>query len=109
MTTIEKILREGLENLSKYAKDQEDAFVAQTHLSRADAVEDDWIAVSDKLPEIGVDVLCIWNEGSEMMVVDYLERRSVSDANCVQFVKNYTHNYSHWQPLPKPPKGAKHE
>ena len=62
-----------------------------------------WIPVTERLPEVGVDVLCLWNDGSKMMVVDYLEQRSVSDGAGVQFVKNYIHNYSHWQPLPEPP------
>ena len=64
-----------------------------------------WIPVTERLPEVGVDVLCLWNDESKMMVVDALEQRSVSDGAGVQFVKNYIHNYSHWQPLPEPPKG----
>ena len=81
----------------------EDRITAEdTEYLRADLAPR-WISVLERLPEVGVDVLCLRNDEPGKMVVDYLERRSVSDGNGVQFVKNYIHNYSHWQPLPEAP------
>jgi hypothetical protein len=63
----------------------------------------EWTAVTERLPRVGEAVLCLWNDGSDVMVVDTLEQRSARDGAGVQFVKNYTHNYSHWCPLPHLP------
>lgn len=63
----------------------------------------EWISVKDRLPAIGEWAL--WLDGEKTMGhhgpflhVDKINHRKEA------FV-NYIHNYTHWMPLPAPPKG----
>ena len=61
-----------------------------------------WISVDDRLPEI--DEFALWLDGKQSMGhhqpfvhVDKINKRG-------ECLVNYLHNYTHWQPLPQPPK-----
>ena len=62
---------------------------------------DNWISVEDKLPEKGELVLFCDSKNTicrdRQIYLDLLDNRN-------EAVYNYLHNYTHWQPLPSPPK-----
>lgn len=62
----------------------------------------EWISVKDRLPQYGVYVL--WLDGDKTMGhhapfhhIDKINSRN-------EAMVNYIHNYTHWVPLPEPPK-----
>ncbi len=63
----------------------------------------EWIKVSEKLPEIGIDVL-IWD--GDARSIGYFNGISFNDFT-LQEHGNACRNdkVTHWQPLPEPPKG----
>jgi len=109
MTPREKILREGLTRVT-YANTRQEAWqIASETLARADAVAetDGWIAVGDRLPE------------EEQFVLAYrpfahLKPAADRNVRCLMFrgldvpfsIGGFdgTHEVTHWQPLPQPPK-----
>jgi hypothetical protein len=63
----------------------------------------EWISVDDRLPKAGEWAL--WLDGEKTMGnydlfhhVDKIDSRK-------EALVNYIHNYTHWMPLPAPPKG----
>ena len=63
----------------------------------------EWISVKDRLPSAEVWVL--WMDSEKTMGhhgpfhhVDKINHRK-------EVLVNYLHNYTHWMPLPEPPKG----
>ena len=80
------------------------AAITNNVLSSSKQKLDNWISVDDRLPPIGIRVLCQINnsmrsENTNMIVIDYLEK---SD-NTHEFVHNYKHNYKKWRLIPSPP------
>ena len=62
-----------------------------------------WVSVEDELPP--KDVWVLWIDGKQTMTphnatchIDKIDNRG-------ECLVNYIHNYSHWMPLPQPPKG----
>ncbi len=62
------------------------------------ANQDKWISVEDSLPDEGLDVLCISEEGC--MSIEK-RRYGKKEIYCDQTDSGYA---THWQPLPNPPK-----
>ena len=60
-----------------------------------------WISVKDRLPEKGKLVLFCDGKNTiykyRQIYIDFLDNRN-------EATENYLHNYTHWQPLPAPPK-----
>lgn len=60
-----------------------------------------WISVKDELPKIGSSAL--WYDGKETIdnkvkyYIDFID----TNGECRL---NYVHNYTHWMPMPEPPK-----
>jgi hypothetical protein len=70
----------------------------------ADRVAGEWVSVEDRLPPVGIEVLCVingtmGNEKTNMIVID---NTSNTDIGVIEFVKNYSHNYTYWRMLPQP-------
>ena len=62
-----------------------------------------WISVEDELPP--KDVWVLWLDGEQTMA-PYNDARHIDKIdNRGECVVNYIHNYTHWMPLPQPPKG----
>ena len=64
-----------------------------------------WISVKDRLPDDGIDVLCVWEYGywsgdTPRMSVDRIQHHGQGVRN---FQSNYIHCYTHWMTLPEPP------
>lgn len=60
----------------------------------------EWISVEDRLPEVGVDVLCL--SGKEFFV------ECISESDEDEFVRGvslgqFKRFFTHWMPLPEPP------
>jgi prepilin-type processing-associated H-X9-DG protein len=64
-------------------------------------VMDNWIKCTDRLPEIGRNVLFL--DGNATMLSDCNMYIDCIDSNGECF-ENYLHNYTQWIPLPEPPK-----
>ena len=58
-----------------------------------------WIPVTERLPEIGCNVLVIDRVTGEVTTAH------LNDFNCFVFREGRGHGASHWMPLPEPPKG----
>ena len=56
----------------------------------------EWISVNDRLPEQGVEAICIAADG-DMMIGKYTEWGWMFPC--------YFEDLTHWMPLPQPPKG----
>ena len=75
---------------------------------------DDWISVDDRLPESGVDVLCINERGAQMVgniekaefIATGLDVKSDRLDLCYRAYQNFSQlsDVTHWMPLPEPPK-----
>jgi hypothetical protein len=61
----------------------------------------EWISVKDGLPEKGNNVLFL--DGDASILSDCYVHIDCIDSNGECF-ENYLHNYTHWMPLPEPPK-----
>ena len=75
-------------------------------------IEKKWVAISERLPEIGVDVLLFdsYNQHIQEMKVGYLvETTTRQTANGIAVSCEWRGhecfiNITHWMPLPQPPK-----
>lgn len=68
-----------------------------------------WISVKDRLPEIGENycsklVMCYTPDGEHEYLFDYYEVNGFGQG-CFTAEKYFGISITHWQPLPKPPKG----
>lgn len=68
-----------------------------------------WISVKDRLPEIGENycsklVMCYTPDGEHEYLFDYYEVNGFGQG-CFTTEKYFGISITHWQPLPKPPKG----
>ena len=59
-----------------------------------------WIKVSDELPSIDTEVLCLFKCGCMDVCKYTMVFKLELVANCIC----YTEQITHWMPLPKPPK-----
>lgn len=83
--------------LYRYAKELRSRLTQQTQQGTGEQ-----IPMTERLPDIGTPVCC-WFDERKIWVIDELYNKSPSDGGGVQFVVNYIHNYTHWQPLPPAP------
>lgn len=60
---------------------------------------DNWISVKDRLPDVGVIVLCVDVDGKQT-VAEYSDFY-----RCFFSGQFMVKGITHWQPLPEPPKG----
>lgn len=72
---------------------------------------DEWISVEDRLPEVGIKVLCYRPEaeksGDEIIKVSYaLDGKNRSPQGIEHKFECWCH-VTHWMPLPNPPKADK--
>lgn len=68
-----------------------------------------WISVDDRLPEIKEHyrselVICYSPDGEHEYLFDYYEMNGLGQG-CFTAEKYFGITITHWQPLPKPPKG----
>ncbi len=61
---------------------------------------EEWISVEDRLPEIGVEVIVCDNYGD--VYTDCLTKMNTAWAKHSRYIIDL--HYTHWMPLPKPPK-----
>lgn len=62
----------------------------------------EWISVSERLPELGKEVLIYIPDGNTIEV-DAMRQMGKSDGNRLDWFRYYPHNISHWMPLPATP------
>jgi hypothetical protein len=60
-------------------------------------MEDNWISVGDKLPEVGKEVICVTRKSKAIMIKSIELLPGMGE-------DYFKYNFSHWQPLPRPPK-----
>lgn len=75
----------------------------------AEPVNDGWISVKDRLPEIGEHyrsklVMCYTPDGEHEYLFDYYEVNGFGQG-CFTAEKYFGISITHWQYLPEPPKG----
>lgn len=91
-----KLSKEQAQHLAELIEQQ------QQRITELEAQLPKWISVEDRLPPVGLWVL--WLDGDKTMTphnaqchIDKINKRG-------ECLVNYTHNYTHWMPLPQPPK-----
>lgn len=68
----------------------------------------EWISITDRLPEIGEDILIRVKCSSYYNVEQGLYKGNNEWINCWFSIRNENlYRVTHWMPLPEPPKGEK--
>jgi len=73
--------------------------------------EMEWVAVEDRLPEVGQEVFVRLSDNVSVHLinskcrieVDEVRELSPSDGGGLSFIRYYNHNITHWKPLPPEP------
>lgn len=71
----------------------------------------EWISVEDRLPDFGVEVICLWDEFDGGIAIGTLdEARFIHTKDGVQYYRDWTlytsigrmeYNVTHWMPMPE--------
>lgn len=110
MTTIEDFIRQQV-GIKPGANDLtpmdylECKTIAQKYadLKVKEALDSQWVSVKDRLPKFNINVLGATNQGK--VVITFAEsdgQLSTMDIEC--HYKGDTERFTHWAPLPSPPK-----
>ena len=78
------------------------------HLIANGATVQEWISVTDRLPEEGEYVLCVlkgFNYGGKIQVCKFVPADKFKDKPYFEHFRNGFPSVTHWMPLPEPPKG----
>ena len=78
------------------------------HLIRNGVTVQEWIPVTDRLPEEGEYVLCVlkgFNYGGKIQVCKFVPADKFKDKPYFEHFRNGFPSVTHWMPLPHPPKG----
>jgi hypothetical protein len=62
----------------------------------------EWISVKDRLPEDGVHVITLYTGVVQHHTYALAEGKWFPD--CMDGIEADQHDFTHWQPLPEPPK-----
>ena len=89
------------DTVGEYCIGQEDAERIADHLIAHGVTVQEWIPVSERLPEEPLQTVLVTN-GKETCVAVY---SVVYDEFGVMCGKGKTFGVTHWMPLPQPPKG----
>ena len=68
----------------------------------------EWIPVTERLPEEGDYVLCVlkgFNYGGKIQVCKFVPADKFKDKPYFEHFRNGFPSVTHWMPLPQPPKG----
>ena len=68
----------------------------------------EWIPVTERLPEEGDYVLCVlkgFNYGGKIQVCKFVPADKFKDKPYFEHFRNGFPHVTHWMPLPQPPKG----
>lgn len=60
----------------------------------------EWISTKDRLPEVGIEVLCITESGEYFL--EFISRNTQEDWVGL-YPKDFKLHFTHWMPLPKLP------
>ena len=78
------------------------------HLIANGVTVQEWIPVTDRLPEEGEYVLCVlkgFNYGGKIQVCKFVPADKFKDKPYFEHFRNGFPSVTHWMPLPEPPKG----
>jgi len=99
MKTPEEMAEEWIEkngwNIEPFRDEYTIEFQKQGYIAGYKAAVPQWVSVNERLPDF--EVLCIWVD-VRRIAVNGLAARGVDD--CEPWEEGYTH----WMPLPEPPK-----
>ena len=85
-----------------------DALAIAQHLIDNGVTVQEWISVTDRLPEEGEYVLCVlkgFNYGGKIQVCKFVPADKFKDKPYFEHFRNGFPTVTHWMPLPHPPKG----
>lgn len=71
---------------------------------QARAAQSEWISVEEELPDNGITVLTVTEEG--FVSTNYLVEERGAAWDCIWRFDSTSSPITHWQPLPEPPKTA---
>ena len=78
------------------------------HLIANGVTVQEWISVTERLPEEGDYVLCVlkgFNYGGKIQVCKFVPADKFKDKPYFEHFRNGFPSVTHWMPLPQPPKG----
>ena len=78
------------------------------HLISNGVTVQEWIPVTERLPEEGDYVLCVlkgFNYGGKTQVCKFVPADKFKDKPYFEHFRNGFPSVTHWMPLPQPPKG----
>lgn len=78
------------------------------HLIAHGVTVQEWIPVTERLPEEGEYVLCVlkgFNYGGKIQVCKFVPADKFKDKPYFEHFRNGFPSVTHWMPLPEPPKG----
>ena len=90
-----------------YSDHTEDEYIADTLLDNGVTVQE-WISVTDRLPEEGDYALCVlkgFNYGGKIQVCKFVPADKFKDKPYFEHFRNGFPSVTHWMPLPQLPKG----
>ena len=85
-----------------------DALAIAQHLITHGVTVQEWIPVTERLPEEGEYVLCVlkgFSYGGKIQVCKFVPADKFKDKPYFEHFRNGFPSVTHWMPLPNPPKG----
>ena len=85
-----------------------DALAIAQHLTNHGVTVQEWIPVTERLPEEGEYVLCVlkgFSYGGKIQVCKFVPADKFKEKPYFEHFRNGFPTVTHWMSLPKPPKG----
>ena len=101
-------MQENVEISDELLKQLKNAPITNWKEESSIEVVQEWIPVTERLPEEGDYVLCVlkgFNYGGKIQVCKFVPADKFKDKPYFEHFRNGFPSVTHWMPLPQPPKG----